>query len=158
MFFLRIFTSPAINVMLFQVMDANNAPTIATAIVLIVEKFNSTGMLRLLNKTGNLKPKIKPITTIALSDKTFVTVKIFCVTTPYLIPLEFRKLKKITVKIANSCCVEKLKLPIWNRIFVVLMAGAIIPKNFAKATHTATIVPVCITRKRVHPYKKQLIR
>ena len=95
-------------------MDANKAPTIATAIVLIVEKFNSTGRLRLLNKTGNLKPKINPITTIALRDKTFVTVKIFWVITPYFIPLEFRKLKKITVKIANNCCVEKLKFPMLN--------------------------------------------
>ena len=55
---------------------------------------------------------------------------------------------------ANSWAEVILKLEIWSTTLPSSKNGINTPVNLAKATATAAITPVCITKKTVQPYTK----
>ena len=105
-FFFGFLISDVIKVTLFQVIEANNAPTILIPTSLKVSKlkviwlFSSEKFCAKTDKFGakNIQQKI-----IAKIERTFVIVKIFWTITPALIPLELINVIIKTVIIAKSC-------------------------------------------------------
>ena len=107
-FFSGCFISDVIKVTLFQVIEANKAPTTLMPIALIIEKSKLGSTEKFLIKISKLKPKNIPQTIIPTMDKILVTVKILCRIMPSFIPLEFIYVIKITANIARSDSVDNL--------------------------------------------------
>ncbi len=101
-----------------------------------------------------------PTTTSPISARVFAEVKIFWMYLPQFRPRVFAAVRNAISRMAKNCCQERLtayfsEIPIGATIQARgETAGTSTPRNRAKATATAAIVPVWITRKSVQPYRK----
>src|SRR5579883_425576 len=95
-----------------------------------------------------LRPRNTPKTTSPSNARVFAEVKMFWMYLPQFNPRVLAIVKKTISTIAKNCCQERLKA-----YFAETLTGAIIhavgeiegtstPKNRAKATATAAMVPV----------------
>ena len=99
---------------------------------------------------------------IPTSAATLRTVKMFCTQAPVRTPKTLIRPRNSIANMATSCCEEavnavgcpkRFTVPRFSRIFCAEIHGKKTPRNFPKATATAAIVPVWITRKSVQPYR-----
>jgi hypothetical protein len=95
------------------------------------------------------RPHIHPATINPNRAKVFAIVNTFCTIAPVRTPSVFTHVKNTTTPIPVNCSVCKNG----RILFPGEIHGTNTPANFANATPTAAIVPVCITRKKVHPNK-----
>src|SRR5215472_12307358 len=173
-------TSPAVNVILFQASAENKEPTCPTQIAInipsappVAETVPMNGRSDVIGETdvgvqkfvklacsaSALHPTKMPNATTAMSDNVLAEVKTFWMSLPSSSPRVFTKVREIITKIATNCCVERLTAYRCESMIggTIHRVGETIsvstPRNLANATATAAIVPVCITRIRVQPYR-----
>ena len=122
-------TSPAVNVMLFHASAENNEPTWPTQIAINIpnappaaETTPTNGRSDIIGETAvgaqkfakfawsasALRPTKIPSTTNAKSESVFADVKTFWISLPNERPRVFTIVKRMMIKIATSCCVERL--------------------------------------------------
>src|SRR2546430_1443818 len=163
------FTSPAVNVMLFQASEEKSDPTWAAQIAMsrpktplaaVTEGMNDrSGLMgatsrgvqkspKLAVSASELRPTRMPTTISAASDSVLADVKRFWMNLPSLSPRVLMNVSSTITTIAASCCVERLRAYRVERLIggmiqrVGEIDGASAPRYRAKATATAAIVPV----------------
>ena len=174
-------TSPAVNVMLFHASEENSEPTWPTQTAINIPsappaaetaptngRSDVTGetavgvqkFVKLACSASALRPTkmpSMPSAINAMSDNVFAEVKTFWISLPSSNPRVFTNVRRVIIKIATSCWVERLtayrcESMIGETIHCVGETKSVsTPRNRANATATAAIVPVCITRNSVQP-------
>ena len=80
----------------------------------------------------------------------------FCTTAPVRTPRVFTQVSSTSMAIATICCVLTPRPLAFSSPCWVEIQGKKTPANLAKATATAAMVPVWITRNSVQPYRNPL--
>src|SRR5437879_5085469 len=107
-----------------------------------------------------LRPTKIPRMTRPINASVLPEAKMFWVYFPQFNPRGFATVRNVISKMAKNCWQERL-----NAYFADTRTGALIqdtgetegastPRKRANAPATAAIVPVCMTRKSVQPYRK----
>ncbi len=166
------FTSPAVNVTLNHASLEKSEPTMATAIAgsIIAPATSRTDTtappecathravqkpFRFAANTSLPRPVAIPAAMSPARASTLAAVNESCTSFPARIPLAFMNVRIAIEDIATACWPPTLNGPRANMSADI--AGARTALNLAKAMATAAMVPVWITRKRVHPYRKPSI-
>src|SRR4051812_13352006 len=173
-------TSPAVNVMLFHASEENSEPTWPTQTAINIPSAPPAAETALTNGRSDVtgetpagvqkfvklacsapafRPTKTPSAISAMSDNVFAEVKTFWISLPSANPRVFTNVRRTIIKIATSCWVERLTAYRCERVIgdtihcVGETKSVSTPRKRANATATAAIVPVCITRNSVQPYR-----
>ena len=154
--------SPAIKVTLFHASLLKIEPTIAAAIApspaarvklsLLPRLCRFHASVQLAAHTSFLN-MINPKTIRPNKLASLVTVKVVCISLPLLIPRVLTYVRKRISTTDTNCAGDILTNPKSNATRLSLTDGTRQAMNFAKATPTAAIVAVCMTAKKLHPYR-----
>ena len=86
-----------------------------------------------------------------MRDSTFAVVKTFCRIAPFRTLVVFHQVRRATRRIAMISRGVMLRNFALKKTCLLEMAGTSTPRYFAKATATAAIVPVWMTRRAAQP-------
>ena len=142
------------NVTLFQASAENSDPTMATPTsrtACMVQPAPSQKWPKLRVRAAGLRPSRNPMATSPNSAAVLANVKTFCTIAPVRMPRIFTAVSSPTIAIPTSCCVVSPAFPLPIKWFCAEIHGTKTPANLAKATATAAMVPVWITRNSVQP-------
>ena len=142
---------------MFQASDEKSGPTIAPPTS--IRKGRVTGvsphrLLKLAETASAFLATKRPRTMRVASAATLAEVNRFWTIFPSRSPRLFDHVSRAITAMATTRCVDSETVPAWRSAFSADTQGTSTPRNLAKATATAAIVPVWITRKRVQPYRK----
>ena len=92
------------------------------------------------------------------SAMSLVLPSTFWMSLPVRTPWALRAVMPTIRMMASSCTLLNSKLPALNSKFFTLKNGTSTPVNLAKATATAAMTPVWMTKNSVQPYRKAVSR
>src|SRR5262245_49534953 len=123
------FTSPAVNVMLFQASAENHDPTCQTqnatmtpnrpeaddragmneaSGTIVAGSRGAKGAEKFAEMTSALRPMMTPMMMSSASDSVLADVKTFWIHLPSFRPRVLMKVRRAIIRTPTSCCVEKL--------------------------------------------------
>src|SRR5262249_502450 len=149
-------TSLAVNVTLFHASEEKSGPTIAppTNIRNPRERGVFPHKLCMLELTASVFRATKSPRVISVASAVILAKeKRFWTIFPSRTPRLFDHVSRAMTAIATSRCVDRETGPTCARVYSADTQGTTTPRNLAKATATAAIVPLWMTRKRVQPYR-----
>src|SRR5215813_11375065 len=143
-------TSSPANVMLFQADCENIGPTMAVATAATRTSpvcscpDAETDLQKSPDPIARLPacPSIRPSAVSAKRAPNLAKVRTFCVQVPVFSPVALEAVRTAMTRRPTAWTAETEKLPTQRSVFDPEIAGHRTPRNFAKATDTAAIVPV----------------
>ena len=96
-------------------------------------------------------PAMKHTDRRPMSDSTFAAVKTFCSRAPFWTLVVFHQVRSATRRMAMISRGVMLRNAALKKTCLLETAGMSTPRYFAKATATAAIVPVWMTRRAAQP-------